>query len=84
MEGRMRLIELTTTESEDGRRIVRVAGRIADPQASGEQGGWISFQLETDLPTARNGALLRSEVLRSVIETLSRLQRDYEHRSLER
>jgi hypothetical protein len=28
MEGRMRLIELTTTESEDGRRIVRVVGEL--------------------------------------------------------
>jgi hypothetical protein len=74
----MKLYELTTTTSDDGARIVLVAGRVADHRDPKEQKEWITFQFSFDLPTVRNGALLRKEVLEKGRDILSQLLRDFE------
>lgn len=74
----MYLIDLTTETNEDGSKIVRVSGRIADHPQIAEQSEWISFQFATELPTVRNGALLRSEALRLVHEKALQLSQQFE------
>lgn len=74
----MQFYELTTETTADGKRIVRVAGRIADHRRTDEQAEWITFQLATDLPTVRNGAILRSEILELIREKLHPLRIDFE------
>lgn len=75
----MQLFDLTTTVSEDGTRIVSVAGRIADRQPSEQQKEWIAFQLLVDLPTVRNGALLRKEVLQSIRDKVAPLIQHFDN-----
>lgn len=74
----MKLREFTTITSEDGSQIVRVSGRVSTHDDPEEQAESITFQLEVDLPTVLNGAILRSKVLEKVREMLLPLQKDYE------
>lgn len=73
----MKLYDLMTTTNEDSSRIVHVSGRISDQPSSEEQKETITFQFEIDLPTVRNGALLRAEVLDKVSEISRQLAVNY-------
>ena len=73
----MKLREFTTETSEDGSQIVRVSGRVSTHDDPEEQTGSITFQLEIDAPTIRNGALLRAEALSEAQSILDQLARDF-------
>jgi hypothetical protein len=73
----MKLREFTTETNEDGSRIVRVRARVSNQPDRDAQSEWIEFQCAVDVPTARNGAYLRGEVLRQVRDTLDLLAKDF-------
>ncbi len=75
----MLLREFTSETNEDGTRIVRVGARVSDHADRDEQSEWIEFQVAVDVPTIRNGALLRREVLHKVRDTLDRLAAGFGH-----
>ncbi len=62
----MKLYEFTCLTNEDDSKIVRVSGRISNHSDPAQQTEHITFQLSVDVPTVRNGALLRSEALKLV------------------
>lgn len=66
----MNLYGFTTEHSEDGARIVRASGCVADHRDPEQRKVSIAFQVEVDLPTVRNGAYLRRAVLEQVREVL--------------
>jgi|GEM_PF-4513902 len=63
--------------SEDGSRIVRVRARVSDHVDRDAQGEWIGLQISVDVPTVRNGAILRQEALMKARETLDQLAKDF-------
>jgi len=69
----MHLYEFTSVTQQDGDRIVRVAGRIADQPDRAAQSEWIEFQFAIDAPTIRNGAILRREALTKASDLLKQL-----------
>lgn len=74
----MNLYDFTTQTSEDGERIVLASGCVADHADPAQRRVWIAFQVEIDVPTVRNGALLRQEVLSQVRDTLHPLEMGFE------
>ena len=75
----MKLREFTTETNEDGSQIVRASGRVADHGDPDKQTEAITFQFAVDVPTVRNGALLRAEVLSKAQSILDQLARDFAH-----
>lgn len=75
---KMALRELTAETTEDGTTIRRVVARIADHPDRAEQTEWIEFQIAVDVPTVRNGALLRMQVLEQASATLTALAADFQ------
>jgi len=75
---KMTLRELIAETTEDGATIQRVVARIADHPDRAEQSEWIEFQISVDVPTVRNGALLRMQALRQASATLTALAADFE------
>ncbi|HEX9877734.1 MAG TPA: hypothetical protein VGC50_13865 [Gammaproteobacteria bacterium] len=73
----MKLREFTTTESDDGETITAVCFRLADHADRERSKEWIDVQLAIDVPTIRNGALLRAEALEKARDALDQLSRDY-------
>lgn len=73
----MKLREFTCTTSDDGERIVSVAGRISDHADPAQRQEWLAFRLSVDVPTVRNGALLREEVLEKARDILHALANDF-------
>lgn len=77
-ENAMRLVEITAIhDASDPTRIALVRLRIAaggDPQPT----EWIEAQIAVDVPTVRNGALLRAEALKQVRDVLGRLSENFE------
>ena len=73
----MKLREFTSETNEDGSQIFRVRARVSDHADRDEQSEWIEFQLAVDVPTFRNGAILRQEVLETARDTLNRLATDF-------
>jgi hypothetical protein len=74
----MKLHDFTTFMNEDGTQIVRVHARVSDHADHDEQSEWIEFQIAVEVPTIRNGALLRQEVLLQASESLRSLAKDFE------
>ena len=74
----MHLYGFTTETDQAGARIVRVSGCVADHPDPEARTVSIAFQVGADVPTVRNGALLRAEVLRTVLDTLRSLERDFQ------
>jgi hypothetical protein len=74
----MALRELTAETSEDGVTIRRVVARISDHPDRAEQTEWIEFQIAVDVPTVRNGALLRMQALEQASATLTALAAGFE------
>lgn len=74
----MRLYDFGTEMSDDGEKIVAVSGRIADQRDPAKQTAHITFRFAVDLPTIRNGAILRKEALNTMHETLFQLAKDFE------
>lgn len=73
----MKLQSFTTTD-DGGRKIMSAAFVVADHPDPTKRSEWISAQLAVDVPTARNGLLLRAEVLRQARDKLDTLAKDYE------
>ncbi len=73
----MKLREFTSETNEDGSRVVRVRARVSDHADREAQGEWIEFQISVDVPTVRNGAILRQEVLMQARESLDQLAKDF-------
>ena len=74
----MKLHHFTTETNEDGTHIVRARGLVAVQPDRDAQLEWIEFQVVVDVPTVRNGALLRQVVLRRVIDQLRPLAEDFQ------
>ena len=74
----MQLYEFTTVTNEDGSKLVRASGRVANHPERGEQTEWIEFQFSIDVQTVRNGAALRREVLTQAHEKLFELAKNFE------
>ena len=66
----MRLFEFTTETDETGGRIVRASGCIADHPDPEQRKVWLAFQVETDMRTARSGAIQRRAALEQARELL--------------
>lgn len=74
----MKLISVTCHSSDDGEKIVRANVCVADHADLGQRKEWIEFQLEVDLPTIRNGAFLRKEVLEKAHGILDQLAKKFQ------
>lgn len=76
----MQLREITAIQdSGDPTQIVQVRFTVADSHDPEARKEWIDVQVSVDVPTVRNGALLRSEALYKARDILDRLGRDFEH-----
>ena len=78
MEAMMILRDFMSETTEDGKQIFRVQARVSDHVDRGEQTEWIEFRFSIDVPTVRNGAILRREALEKAREILAQLARDFE------
>lgn len=74
----MKLLSLTCTDN-GHRQLTSVAFLVADHPDPAIRKEWLSGQFATDVPTARNGLLLRAEVLRQARDILDALANHYEH-----
>ena len=74
----MKLQEFTTITNDDLSKIVYVQGRVSDHSDPEKQKEWITFRFAVELPTVRNGAILRREVLQQASEKLRGLSQDFE------
>jgi hypothetical protein len=74
----MHLYDFTSETDKDGSKILRVHARIANRRSRDEQSEWIDFQFAIDVPTVRNGALLRAEALSKASEILRQLASDFQ------
>ena len=77
----MQLREFTSETNQDGSKVVRVAARISNHPNYDEQSEWIQFQLAIDVPTIRNGAILRREALEKARDILFQLAKDFQQLS---
>jgi len=75
----MQLQQFTTWDTGTAKRITRVAFQVADHLDPAKRTEWLDVQLVVDVPTARNGLLLRAEVLRRARGILDALADDYEN-----
>ena len=74
----MKLMDFVTVDSDDQKTIKSVRFLVADHRDRERRTALISAQISTELPTVRNGALLRAEVLRQARDILEALAADYE------
>lgn len=74
----MKLLSLTCTDN-GHRNLTSVAFVVADHPDPAMRKEWLNGQFAIDVPTARNGLLLRAEVLRQARDKLDALARHYEH-----
>jgi hypothetical protein len=70
----MRIQEFTGYHDNDPNRISRIRLVVADHPDSTKRTQYIDAQIAVDLPTGRNGALLRAEALKQAIELLRPLE----------
>jgi hypothetical protein len=72
----MQLHEFTGFHDNDPSRISRIRIVVADHADPTKRKEWIDALISVDLPTVRNGALLRAEALEQAIEILRQLAAD--------
>lgn len=78
MNENWKICEITESMNEDGTHIRCVSGRIARHLSNEKQQEWIAFQFEIDSPIARNGALLRREILEKVSGIIDPLKMNFQ------
>jgi len=74
----MNLYDFATTTNASGEQLVSCRFSIADHADQAERTEWLDAQIVIDLPTVRNGALLRAEALRKASGELRRLADHFE------
>jgi hypothetical protein len=72
----MKIQETTLYDNDAGDRITRVRLLVADARDPDKRTEWIDVQVSVDLPTVRNGALLRAAALEKARDILARLAQD--------
>jgi hypothetical protein len=72
------LYEFATTTDASGEQLAICRFSIADHADPAKRSEWLDAQIAIDLPTVRNGALLRAEVLRKASGELRRLADRFE------
>lgn len=81
----MKLHEFTSvTDANDQKKITQVRFVLADHADQDKREEWIAVQISIDVPTVRNGALLRSKALSQARDIIDQLAKDFERLGNER
>jgi hypothetical protein len=72
----MKLQQLTGFHDGESNKITRIHFIVADDPDPAKRKQWIEAHIAVDLPTGRNGAMLRATVLDAAIDILRPLEKD--------